>query len=118
MMEYTMVALVLLSLLLFIASFFGKDRMKSVEEQLDHLTLSFVQETYQIKKRLKVLEEELLMSDEEELEIMRKQDNDSFFSARERVWALYKQGLSYEQIARETALTTEEVRMILRGMAR
>jgi DNA-directed RNA polymerase specialized sigma24 family protein len=121
LMEYTLLALVFLSLLLFTVSFFAKDKLKTLEEQIDHLTMSFVQETYQMKKKLKVLEEELLMSDEDVMEIVRKKAfNDSLEMEREQVFALYKQGLSYEQIAKKASLTTEEVRMILqqhlRGM--
>ncbi|WP_044894848.1 hypothetical protein [Bacillus alveayuensis] len=121
MIEYAMIALVFLSLLLLILSFFAKDKMKVLEEQIDQLTMSFAQETYQLKKKLKVLEEELLMSDEDIMEIVRQKAlKDSVQLEREQVLSLYKQGLSYEQIAKETALTTEEVRMILqqywRGM--
>jgi DNA-directed RNA polymerase specialized sigma24 family protein len=121
LIEYAMIALVFLSLLLLIFSFFAKDKMKALEEQIDQLTMSFVQETYQLKKKLKVLEEELLMSDEDIMEIVRQKTfNASVQLEREQVLSLYKQGLSYEQIAKETALTTEEVRMILqqywRGM--
>lgn len=118
MMEYTMFTLIGISFLLLLASFFGKDRLKHLEEQLDHLTLSLAQETYQLKKRLKVLEEELLMEDESSAEPLKKRSDDAFFSAHDRIWLLYKQGFSAEQIARETAMTTEEVRMILRGIAR
>ncbi|MBA2873484.1 DUF6115 domain-containing protein [Thermaerobacillus caldiproteolyticus] len=118
MMEYTMIALIGIAFVLFIFSFFAKDHMKNIEEQLDHLTLSLAQETYQIKKRLKVLEEELLMNEEEVVEIARKWPANSFSSEKERILALYKQGLSYEQIARESGLTLEEVKMILRGMTR
>ncbi len=121
LIEYAMIALVFLSLLLLILSFFAKDKMKVLEEQIDQLTMSFAQETYQLKKKLKVLEEELLMSDEDIMEIVRQKAlKDSVQLEREQVLSLYKQGLSYEQIAKETALTTEEVRMILqqywRGM--
>jgi DNA-directed RNA polymerase specialized sigma24 family protein len=117
--EYTMIALVFLSLLLLILSFFAKDKIKALEEQIDQLTMSFVQETYQLKKKLKVLEEELLMSDEDITEIVRKKAlNDSVQLEREQVLSLYKQGLSYEQIAKETSLTTEEVRMMLQQYLR
>jgi DNA-directed RNA polymerase specialized sigma24 family protein len=119
LMEYTLLALVFFSLLLLTVSFFAKDKFKTLEEQIDHLTMSFVQETYQMKKKLKVLEEELLMSDEDVMEIVRKKAfNDSLEMEREQVFALYKQGLSYEQIAKETSLTTEEVRMILQQRLR
>jgi DNA-directed RNA polymerase specialized sigma24 family protein len=81
--------------------------------------MSFLQETYQLKKKLKVLEEELLMSDEDITEIVRKKAlNDSVQLEREQVLSLYKQGFSYEQIAKETSLTTEEVRMMLQQYLR
>jgi DNA-directed RNA polymerase specialized sigma24 family protein len=119
LIEYTMIALVFLSLLLLILSFFAKDKIKALEEQIDQLTMSFVQETYQLKKKLKVLEEELLMSDEDIMEIVRKKAlNDSVQLEREQVLSLYKRGLSYEQIAKETSLTTEEVRMMLQQYLR
>ncbi|BDG46514.1 MULTISPECIES: hypothetical protein [Parageobacillus] len=118
MLEYAMIALLGLSLFLFFISFFAKDDVKQIEEQLDQLTLSFAQETYQLKKRLQVLEEELLIRHESPPHIAPAHDNDRSAFTKNRVFTLYKQGLSYEQIARETALTTEEVRMILRGLAR
>ena len=113
-LEYTMLSLVLLSLLLLVLSFFAKDKMKTLEEQIDHLTISFAQETYQIKKKLKVLEEELLVSDDSVSELFNnKPSQNTFDSEVERVFFLYTKGLPYEQIAKETSLTTEEVRMIL-----
>jgi DNA-directed RNA polymerase specialized sigma24 family protein len=119
LIEYTMIALVFLSLLLLILSFFAKDKIKGLEEQIDQLTMSFVQETYQLKKKLKILEEELLMSDEDIMEIVRKKAlNDSTQLEREQVLSLYKRGFSYEQIAKETSMTTEEVRMMLQQYLR
>jgi len=115
MMEYVMFALIGIAFLLLLASFFGKDRLKQVEEQLDQLTLSLAQETYQLKKRLHVLEEELLMDDGFTEATKNRPESTS---VRNRVLFLYKQGLSAEQIARETSMAIEEVRMILRGMAR
>ncbi|WP_412761316.1 hypothetical protein [Parageobacillus toebii] len=117
-MEYIMIGLIVFSIFLFFISFLAKDNIKQMEEQLDHLTLSFAQETYQLKKRLQVLEEELLIHHENPTHIASAHDSDRSTLTKNRVFTLYKQGLSYEQIARETALTTEEVRMILRGLAR
>jgi hypothetical protein len=124
LMEYVMLSLVFVSILLLFISFFAKDKIKELEEQVEQLTMSLVQETYQIKKKLKVLEEELLLNDEDVLDIVRQKTYaDSFELERERVFSLYRQGLPYEQIAKETSLTTEEVRMMLqqkslRGMKR
>ncbi|MBR2517858.1 MAG: hypothetical protein IKE44_11800, partial [Geobacillus sp.] len=61
MVEYTIIALAALSILLLVLSFFAKDEWKPLEEQIDQLAVSLAQETYQMKKRLQVIEEELLI---------------------------------------------------------
>jgi uncharacterized protein YigA (DUF484 family) len=55
-----LIVLISLSILLFVLSFFKKDRVTELEKQMEALTIQMMQENYQLKKRLKVLEEELL----------------------------------------------------------
>lgn len=62
-MEYVIIGLLSFAILLLIISFLGKDRVKVLEEQVDQLSLTVMQETYVLKKKIKVLEEELLTSD-------------------------------------------------------
>ncbi|MCH1624934.1 hypothetical protein [Fredinandcohnia quinoae] len=62
-MEYAIIGLLSIAIILLIISFFGRDKVKVLEEQVDQLTLTVMQESYVLKKKLKVLEEELLMND-------------------------------------------------------
>jgi DNA-binding NarL/FixJ family response regulator len=77
---------------------------------MDQFTLSTMQEIYQIKKRLKTLEEELLMSEEDWIKPSHA------YSKQEKIFLLYKQGWSNEQIAKQIGLPIEEVKMIIQRM--
>ncbi|MBB2480128.1 MULTISPECIES: hypothetical protein [Heyndrickxia] len=106
--------LLILSILLFIISFFQKDRTSSVEKEVEELSLNLYQETYQLKKRMKVLEEELLMDGN-------GSQNQSFSPPRNeinailknQVIALHKQGLNVEQISKQSALPITDVQKII-----
>jgi len=53
------VTVIAIAIVLFISSFFMNDRLKDLENQLEELSLSTVQNTYLIQKKMKILEEEL-----------------------------------------------------------
>ncbi|MUV39631.1 uncharacterized protein JNUCC1_03515 [Lentibacillus sp. JNUCC-1] len=53
-------AVIGVGLVLFIVSFFMNDKMSDIEGQIDQLQITTMQETYQMKKKIKILEEELL----------------------------------------------------------
>ncbi|MGG6431228.1 hypothetical protein ACPF7I_09825 [Anoxybacillus sp. D401a] len=61
MIEYTFIGLASFAIILLLISFFQKDPVKEVEEQVEQLTLSTMQQLYEVKKRVKALEEELLV---------------------------------------------------------
>ncbi len=76
-----------------------------------------------IKKKLKVLEEELLVTDEsfQPAVSVRQQpyENDKKVVheiIKNQVWSLVQQGLSVDQIARQSSLTPSEVESILAEM--
>jgi len=111
------ITLFILSLLLFLLSFFLKDPYKQLEEEIDQLSMQQLQEMYQIKKKLKVLEEELLVSD-----VDLSPPLSQFASSNKReiheiiknqVWSLAKQGTSMDQIAKQSSLPIKEVQAIL-----
>lgn len=66
MLTMNMVIIVLLSLsiILLILSFFKRDKISELEQQVEQLTMTMMQENYQLKKRMKILEEELLGGEE------------------------------------------------------
>lgn len=110
-MEYAFIILLGIAILLLVISFYGKDRIKMVQEEIDQLSLSVVQETYLLKKKVKVLEEELLTNDLD-YEMGPPQTNAMSLS-NTSILSLYDKGLSYEEIGKKTNLPVEEVRLIL-----
>lgn len=125
-MIYVLITLLIISILLFIVSIFLKDPYKSLREELDQLSMQQIQEMYVIKKKLKVLEEELLLDEQAMPHMMntfkpqapsinteKKEIHDII---KNQVIVLSKQGLSIDQIARQSSLTAEEVQSILHEM--
>lgn len=100
MIEYTLIGLISFAIILLLISFFQKDRVKEVEEQVEQLTLSTMQQLYEIKKRVKALEEELLVGME-------------LFSTEEQICHLHKQGWTKEQIARKLNMPIDEVNIVI-----
>lgn len=110
-MEYAIIILLAIAILLLVVSFYGKDRVKMVQEELDQLSLSMVQETYLLKKKIKVLEEELLTND---IDYETGPSQTSVMSlSNSTILSLHDKGLSYEEIGTKTNLPVEEVRLIL-----
>ncbi|EDL64432.1 hypothetical protein [Bacillus sp. SG-1] len=115
-MTTVIISLLSLSALLFILSFFQRDRYKNLEKEVEELSMNFLQENYTLKKRVKILEEELLM------------DEGPIFQAppaarpkkkvheivKNQVLALHAQGMNLEQIARQSALPITDVQDIIR----
>ena len=75
------------------------------------------QEVYQIKKKLKVLEEELLVNDIDfspTLSSFTKVEKTEVHDIiKNQVWSLCKQGIPIEQIAKQSSLPVKEVQAIL-----
>lgn len=125
-MIYVLITLLIISILLFIVSIFLKDPYKSLREELDQLSMQQIQEMYVIKKKLKVLEEELLLDEEAMPQMMNSLKTQAPIAKTEKkeihdiiknqVIVLSKQGLSTDQIARQSSLTADEVQSILREM--
>ncbi|WP_257391412.1 hypothetical protein [Cytobacillus gottheilii] len=109
--------------MLFILSIFLKDPYKSLREEIDQLSMQQIQEMYVVKKKLKVLEEELLLDEQVMPQMMntskspapspKPEKKEIHDIIKNQVLVLSKQGLSIDQIARQSSLTAEEVEIIL-----
>lgn len=109
-----MLSLLGFSILLLLGSFFQKDPYKELKEEIDQLTLQHVQELYQVKKKLKILEEELLINNDDfsfSSNSSSKRDINKII--KNQVWALAQQGKPVEQIASQSSLSAEDVYFIL-----
>lgn len=54
------IAILIVGVVLFLLSYFMNDRIEELETQLEQFSITTVQDTYQMKKKIKILEEELL----------------------------------------------------------
>lgn len=102
------ITLLIISTLLFISSFFASDRFKSIETQLEQLSLNQMQEAYQLKKKIKILEEELMP---EELDFNFTSQPKS--PLQSRVEALYENGKSISQISQITQLSAYDIEILI-----
>jgi len=59
-MLITIITILVIGVILFILSYFMNDRIEEVENQLEQFSITTVQDVYQMKKKIKILEEELL----------------------------------------------------------
>lgn len=59
-MIYAIISILIIAVILFVLSFFMNDRLEELENQVEQLSISTMQDTYQMKKKVKILEEELL----------------------------------------------------------
>jgi len=117
-MEYVIVCLLGSSILLIILSFFIKDPYKELKEEFDQFSMQQIQELYQIKKKLKVLEEELLIEDDyfnpaTPVKEISTPNKEIHAILKNQVWSLAQQGLSLEQISKQSSLTPNEVKSII-----
>lgn len=59
-MFIAIITILIIGIALFILSYFMNDKVAELENQLEQFSISTMQDTYQMKKKIKILEEELL----------------------------------------------------------
>lgn len=113
-METLIVLLFSLAIVLLIISFFGKDKVAKLEEDLEQMTLTYMQDIYQLKKKVKILEEEFVIQDDpvpsvKDQSTVTSNDIEPIHEIlKSQVLSLYSQGLTFDQIARQSSLTKEQ----------
>nr|WP_221301874.1 DUF433 domain-containing protein [Texcoconibacillus texcoconensis] len=91
-----------LSTILFILSLLQKDRSSKFEEQLENQSIRYMQEMYQLKRKISSLEEALLSSETFDNSLN-----------RDDALAMYEDGYSIEEIAQFANITPEDVESLL-----
>lgn len=110
-MEYLLYGIIGMSTLLFVVSFFLPNRMKRIETDLEELSYQIIKDSYQLKKRMKVLEEELLVEHSPSLlPPPKSKPNEIIIN---QVLSLYRQGVEIEKISAQSTLSKEEVKDII-----
>jgi uncharacterized protein YoxC len=59
-MFYAIISIIIVAVVLFVISYFMNDKFEELEKQLEQLSITTMQDTYQMKKKIKILEEELM----------------------------------------------------------
>jgi len=59
-MIYAIITVIVVAVILFVLSFFMDDKLAELESEFEQFSITTMQETYQLKKKIKILEEELL----------------------------------------------------------
>ncbi len=139
-MDASLIVMVI-GLVFIILSFFIKDSSKKTEQDLEELSISIYQETNSIKRRLKIVEEELLLEPNFKVQAPKAQAKPSPMATFQQVAGqvkaaqamqqaatstkpvhnilvsqvieLNKQGLSIEEISKRSTLTPEQIQGIL-----
>ena len=139
-MDASLIVMVI-GLVFIILSFFIKDSSKKTEQDLEELSISIYQETNSIKRRLKIVEEELLLEPNFKVQAPKAQAKPSPMATFQQVAGqvkaaqamqqaatstkpvhnilvsqvieLNKQGLSLEEISKRSTLTPEQIQGIL-----
>jgi hypothetical protein len=62
-MGYLLLVLIIVGLIILIVSFFKEDSIKQLEDQIEGTSVTVMQELYKVKKKIRVLEEEMMIED-------------------------------------------------------
>ncbi|KMY54758.1 hypothetical protein AC623_13125 [Bacillus sp. FJAT-27231] len=116
-MNGLIIGLAVAGVVFLLLSFFLKDRSRQLEKEVEELSLQFLQETYQLKKKIKVLEEELLIGPPvtslQETAVASETTAGINEILKNQVISLYYQGTRIEDIAKQSSLSLSQVRHIL-----
>ena len=89
-------------------SFYKKDNGEKIKEEFEELSLQLLQDIYQLKKRVAVLEEELNIHSEETATSAKIHD-----VLKKHVITLYTQGVAIEDIANQTRLSEATIKVVI-----
>ncbi|WP_370458035.1 hypothetical protein [Thalassobacillus sp. CUG 92003] len=111
----TLITVASIAIVLLALSFMMNDRFQEIEDQVEQLSINVMQDNYQLKKKMKVLEEELLQDDITEEK--RPSQTDGAFRNKPpmvtTVQSLADSGYSIKEIARKTELGEQNIHSIL-----
>ncbi|OIJ16736.1 hypothetical protein BKP37_05790 [Anaerobacillus alkalilacustris] len=110
-MEYTIISMFSISIILFLISFFKKDKNKEVEKQIENFSITLMQEIYQLKKKIKVLEEEILIGQDDNY--FTNERTSTIYYDRDKILSLYENGYTDEEIEQITGFRPEKINDIL-----
>lgn len=114
-MDYSIIIMII-GILLIIVSFFIKGSAKKLETEVEDLSFTLYQETSAIKRRLKIVEEELLLEGTNIAVPIKPRTKSVIHEIiKSQVLELHKQGYSLIEISKRSSLSLEEVKTVIGG---
>jgi hypothetical protein len=105
-----------IGIILIIVSFFVKDSVKKMETEMEDLSFTLYQETSALKRRLKIVEEELLIETTKITPPAKQKTKPVIHEIiKSQVLELHKQGYSLLEISKRSSLTIDEVKSVIGG---
>ncbi|REB10019.1 hypothetical protein DVB69_04225 [Sporosarcina sp. BI001-red] len=110
------IVLMIIGIAALIVSIFAGTKQTSTDE-IEQVSISLHQETSHLKKRLKALEEELMLEPTPITQALRTADTTKPVHSIivSQITALHGQGYSIEEISKRSSLTTDRVLSVLRS---
>ena len=112
-MLFASIFLVIVSLVIIGLSFFQKDSVKELEEEFEQLSMDVVQDKYKIERRMKVLEEELLVGPTSRMTVKKASkpsvEKNENVSDEDIAISLFHKGYKAEQITQFTSIPLDKV---------
>ncbi|CQR46849.1 hypothetical protein BN1058_01126 [Paraliobacillus sp. PM-2] len=113
-MLFALISIGVVAIVLMIVSFFVNDRFKQIENQVEQISLTALQDTYQMKKKIKILEEELLTDEITSLDLQKP----NLTPTMKRVTQMYESGESISNIAKLTNLSEYDVYTLVKQFSK
>lgn len=107
--------LIIIGLIAVIASFFTGKSTNNYADELEKVSISLHQETSGLKKRMRAIEEELMITINPVKKNTKKTQKPIHEIIINQVLSLNSQGFSIEDIAKRSSLSTEEVLSVLKS---
>jgi len=110
------VTLIIIGIILIILSFFIKDTNKKIEKDMEELSFSLYQEISTLKRRMKIIEEELMIENMGKPLPTKKSPPVIHEILKNQVLELHKQGFSIDEISARSSLTIEQIKSVIGGV--
>lgn len=109
------IIIMLIGITFIVLSFFIKNPTKRIEKELEILSLDYYQDANQLKRRLKIIEEELMIDPNIPTKPIKQQTKPIHEILVSQVLTLHQQGFNEKEISKRSALTIDQVKSVIGG---
>lgn len=105
--------LLIIGVLAVIASFFVGNKTRAMDDELENVSISLHQETSNLKKRVRLLEEELMVASPATEPVAAAPKKTIHAIIVNQITSLHKQGYTIPEIAKRASLSEQDVTDVL-----